>query len=134
MSDIPPITHARKFASDFAGNAYFRAFHQLFTVLGIPALLLVSNLGYQELDTIKKDISTIKSDVAVLKTLDSRIQSVEAWREATAEDIRRRPRFDLSDGRELEDRVRKEIIERFADATSRIVRVEDRVTVLERSR
>lgn len=110
MSDIPPITYAQRVAE----SPVAKAWHIVITGIGIPALIGVSGYGFLQLVDIKEQL-------AVISTYEKRLDRVEEWQTAYNDDLRRRPRFDAADGREMK-----------TELTGRINRIEDRLGVVER--
>jgi len=120
MSDIPPITYTQRIAD----NSFLKAAHMLLTML-LP--VMTGALGWyadrldSRLETVSKELAEANSRLAVVATYEPRINRLEAWQQATNDDVRRRGRFDPSDGKELEAKV-----------MSRVDRLEDRLTDAER--
>ncbi|WP_425404640.1 hypothetical protein [Hwanghaeella sp.] len=120
MSDIPPITYTQRIAD----NSFLKAAHMLLTML-LP--VMTGALGWyadrldSRLETVSKELAEANSRLAVVATYEPRINRLEAWQQATNDDVRRRGRFDPSDGRELEAKI-----------MLRVDRLEDRLTDAER--
>ena len=83
-------------------NPTVQAWHQIFTLFGVPVILGISGFAAAQL-------FEIRDRLAVLETYERRIEAVEAWKESQQADALSHPRFDSRDGADLRAELKTEI-------------------------
>jgi hypothetical protein len=81
-----------------ADNAKLKAWHQVMTVVGLPAVMAISSFAGLQLWEINKTIARFED-------IPRRVEVLEKFKDDQYVQLIQRPRFDKSDGEALEKRV-----------------------------